>query len=100
MDLSFQGRQPPEKLQAMAASKQRETSWLTDTGAANHVTPDLNNLSLHSDYVGNDSLDVDSGKGLSISHTGSSQYLSNVNLVSLHNILHVPNISQNLLSVS
>lgn len=50
--------------------------------------------------MGNDSLAVGNGKGLSISHTGSSQYLANGNTASLHNILHVPNFSQNLLSVS
>lgn len=64
------------------------------------MTPDLNNLSNHSEYIGNDNLIVASGKGLSISNSGSSHYLSNRNIVSLHNVLDVLNISQNLLSVS
>lgn len=84
----------------MAASKQGETTWFIDTGATNHVTADLSNLSIHSDYVGNDHLTVSNGKGFSISTTGCSQYFSNGNLVSLHNIFHVPAIFQNLLSVS
>ena len=50
--------------------------------------------------MGNDKLVVGNGKGLSISNTSSSQYFSNGNLVSLHNILHVPTTTQNLLSVS
>ncbi|RWR90949.1 Regulator of rDNA transcription protein 15 [Cinnamomum micranthum f. kanehirae] len=62
LDLSFQGRQPPEKLQAMAAAKHGDTQWFTDTGATNHVTSDLSNLSIHSDYVGTDGLAVGNGK--------------------------------------
>ena len=84
----------------MAAAKQGETTWFKDTGATNHVTSDLNNLSIHSDYVGNNNLVIGNGKGLPISHAGSSRYFSNGNLASLHNILHVPTSSYNLLSVS
>lgn len=68
-------------------------------GATNHVTLYLNNHSIHSNHVGNDSLVVGSGKGLSISNIGSSHYLSNGNIVSLHDILHAPHISPNLLSI-
>lgn len=84
----------------MVVAKYGESTWFTDTGATNHVTPDINNLSIHSNYVGNDNFAIGNGKKLSISHTGSSQYLSDGSIVSLHNILHVSHISQDLLSVS
>lgn len=38
--------------------------WYPDTGATNHITPDLANLSLHSDHNGNDKVKVGNGKGL------------------------------------
>lgn len=83
----------------MTAYKQGESTWFTDTSATNHVTSDLHNLSIHFEYMGSDNLAVGDGKGLSISNTGSSHYLINGNIVSLHNILLVPKISQNLLSI-
>ena len=95
LDLSFQGRQPPEKLQAMVAAKQGDTTWFTDTRATNHVTSDLENLAVHTNYAGMDNLTVGNGKGLPI-----STCLSHGRTVALHNILHVPSISQNLLFVS
>ncbi|KAF8394586.1 hypothetical protein HHK36_020800 [Tetracentron sinense] len=99
LDLSFQGRQPPPKLQAMAAMRQ-DSTWFTDTGATNHVTADLNNLSLHSDYEGSDNLTVGNGKGLHIEHIGSTSYSSNGSTFHMQDILHVPCITKNLLSVS
>ena len=77
LDLSFQGRQPLEKLQAMVAAKQGASTWFTGTGATNHVTPDLGNLSIHTDYAGTDNLAVGNGKELPISHVGSTHCLSN-----------------------
>lgn len=58
--------------------------WVTTKEAINRVTPNLNNLYMHLDYVGNDNHVVTSSKGLSISSIGSSQYFSNGNLVSLY----------------
>ncbi|OIT04364.1 hypothetical protein A4A49_20549 [Nicotiana attenuata] len=44
-----------------------DSNWLLDSGASHHITSDLNNLSLHLDYVGDD---VMIGDGLS--DTGAS----------------------------
>lgn len=100
LDLSFQCCQPPEKLPAMTAVKHGKTTLFTDVGATNHVTSDLGNLSLLSEYVGNDGLAVRNGKRLQIFHIGNSYHFFNGSNVSLKDILHVPSISQNLLHVS
>lgn len=50
--------------------------------------------------MGNDRLAVGNGKNLQISHTGKSHYLLIGATLSLQDILYVPSISQNLLSVS
>ncbi|KAK2454089.1 Copia polyprotein/retrotransposon [Trifolium repens] len=47
-------------------------NWLFDSGASHHVTNDLNNLSLKSDYTGADQLQVANGKSLPITHLGST----------------------------
>ena len=48
-------------------------NWMMDSGASHHITTDLNNLSLYSDYGGPDELLVGDGSGLQIKHTGSSK---------------------------
>jgi histone deacetylase 1/2 len=71
--------------------------WLMDSGASDHFTNDLERLHIHERYNGKDNVQVANGIGLSISHIGHSTLAGS----SLHlkNILHVPDISQHLLSV-
>lgn len=76
--------------------------WVVDSGASNHVTADLGGLDLSSDYVGSDNLIVGNAESLPITHTGTYTLpaLHDASKLSLNNILVVPKISQNLLSVS
>ena len=84
-----------------------ETVWdsarYADSGATNHVTSDLANLSIHSEYQGPDRLAVGNGQQLQISHTGKT-VLSSIGLSSkilhLNHMLCVPKIAKNLLSIS
>ena len=71
-----------------------------DSGVTNHVTTDAQNLTIRTDYKGKDKLTVGNGSKLSISHIGSFVILSNPKPFYLHNILHVPNITKNLLIIS
>jgi hypothetical protein len=74
--------------------------WYPDTGATNHMTADLQNLNLSAeDYTSQDQVRVGNGQGLYIHHIGSSILCSSNQDFFLKNILHVPSISQNLLSV-
>lgn len=75
------------------------TTWFPDTGANSHVTPDLSNLDNSNAYHGNDSLHVSDGNPLPIFHIGSSKLFSPNKTFNLTNILHVPQIQKNLLSV-
>jgi hypothetical protein len=66
-------------------------------GATHHITSDLNNLNLHSEaYDGPDQIQVGNGTRLAIKHTGNSKLSPNF---ILRNVLHVPKITKNLLSV-
>ena len=71
-----------------------------DSGATSHVTSKLNNLTINTDYKGKGKLCVGDGNNLTISHFGSSFISSNSKPLALNNILHVPKITKNLISVS
>jgi histone deacetylase 1/2 len=74
-------------------------TWFPDTGANQHVTPDLGTLTNSAPYLGNDYLHVGDGKGLDISHIGHTKLHSPKRMFTLSNVLHVPHITKPLLSV-
>ncbi|RZB65689.1 Retrovirus-related Pol polyprotein from transposon RE2 [Glycine soja] len=69
-------------------------------GASHHITNDLTNLTLKDDYHGNDNLQVANGYQLPITHIGSTTIPTNGSSLRLSDILYVPNVTQNLISVS
>ena len=73
--------------------------WFPDTGANQHVTPDLATLTASEPYLGNDNLHVGDGKGLPISHLGHTKIYTPHRSFTLSNVLHVPAITKPLLSV-
>ena len=75
-------------------------NWVLDSGATHHITSDLQNLSLPSDYTCNDDIIVGNGTGISISHTGFSTLHTPTTSFTLNNILCAPSIKKNLISVS
>ncbi|KAJ0700404.1 putative RNA-directed DNA polymerase [Helianthus annuus] len=98
---SQQNRPPPQaNYSAFSdAASSSGTSWKTDTGATHHATPDLTSLDNSEAYYGNDSLLVGNGNSIPILHIGSSKFHSTLKTFKLSDILHVPALKQNLLSV-
>ena len=74
-------------------------SWILDSGATHQMTPNIDNLTLHSDYQGTDAIKIGNGKSLSITHTGSSLYCSHDNIFQFNDILFVSYSCSNLLSI-
>ncbi|XP_019171110.1 PREDICTED: uncharacterized protein LOC109166677 [Ipomoea nil] len=74
-------------------------TWLRDTGATNHATPNIAALSFSEDYKGNDTLRVGDGMRLPISHIGHAIFNSPFRSFQFSNILHVPSLSTSLLFV-
>jgi hypothetical protein len=65
-----------------------------------HLTADLANLNVRADaYHGQDNIRVGNGTGLPIKHVGTTHILSPSSSFQLNDVLHVPQISQNLLSI-
>ena len=70
-----------------------------DSGASHYITADLQNLAHHLPYTGTDDVMIGDGKSLQITHLGSSTLHSSTHSFKLKNILCVPDIKRNLLSI-
>lgn len=91
----------PWQPQAQYATTPTSTpSWLLDSGASHHVTSDLGNLSLHEQYTGADDIMIGDGTSLPITHTGSTFLTTPETTFTLNNVLCVPNMKKNLISIS
>ena len=76
--------------------------WYPDSGASNHLAPDSSIYSFKHPYEGSNKVQVGNGSGMNIMHMGHSTLHShsfNKSFI-LHNLLHVPGLTKNLLSVS
>jgi GAG-pre-integrase domain/gag-polypeptide of LTR copia-type len=77
-----------------------QSHWFLDSGATTHVTPDINNLSSSAPYTGSEAVHIGNGSGLNIANKGTTINHTGSTSLMLNNILHVPQITKNLLSVS
>jgi hypothetical protein len=77
-----------------------EELWYPDTGATHHLTGHLQNLNLaQEEYHGQDQIRIGDGTGLNISHTGTASLPLSRRKFILQQILHIPSICKNLMSV-
>jgi len=89
----------PPSADMAATSNKIDADWCTDTGATDHITSDLDHLAVRERYHGNEQLHVGNGSGLRITHIGHSSFNTATRPMVLRNILHVPEITKDLLSV-
>ncbi|TYI15006.1 hypothetical protein ES332_A08G158600v1 [Gossypium tomentosum] len=75
-------------------------SWCPDSGATNHVYRDTSDFHGFTPYLGKSSLLMGNGVSTEISFIGSAIILTKQKLLHLLNVLCVPSIRKNLLSVS
>ena len=101
IDFTYQGRHPPSELAAMTSSTHNLSSnyWISDTGATDHFTPDLANIQHPTEYTSTDTVTIDNGNTLPITHIGHAQLRASKYLFALRYNLRVPNMKSNLLSV-
>ena len=76
-----------------------DTNWYADSGASNHVTGELEKLSVRDKYNGRDQVHTASGAGMKNSNIGHTTLHTPVKDLHLKNILHVPSASKSLVSV-
>jgi hypothetical protein len=83
-----------------SASNGPDRNWYLDSGATHHLTSDLENLNLRAEpYMGSDQVKIGNGKGLPIHHIGHTHISSPYLPFKLFDVLHVPQISKNLISI-
>jgi histone deacetylase 1/2 len=90
---------PSASAMVATSSYKIDPNWYSDTGATDHITSELDRLAVHEQYNGGDKVHVGNGTGLRILHTGHASLRTASHSVALRNILQVPEISKNLLSV-
>uniref|UniRef100_A0A2N9EYV7 GAG-pre-integrase domain-containing protein n=1 Tax=Fagus sylvatica TaxID=28930 RepID=A0A2N9EYV7_FAGSY len=71
MDFAYQGKNPTTKLAAMASASniqhtQSAETWLTDSGASDHILASSNNLHPQAPYHGQEQVSVGNGQKVSI----------------------------------
>ncbi|KAK2454628.1 putative mitochondrial protein [Trifolium repens] len=93
----------PSAMLANASNFNAANAWYPDSGASFHVTADARNIQEPSPLSAADQIFMGNGQGLPILSTGSSVFPSpnhTQNQLTLQNLLHVPSITKNLISVS
>ena len=76
-----------------------ERVWYPDSAATSHMTPDDGKLISKSVYSVNTAVKVGDGTVLPVAYTGTSVLLTKHKPLILNNVLHVPQLQHNLLSV-
>ncbi|KAK9074377.1 hypothetical protein SSX86_006975 [Deinandra increscens subsp. villosa] len=84
----------------VATSQPTNNMWMMDSGASHHLATNTGSLASVSEYGGPDEILLGDGTGLKITHFGSTQFSNPVKPLSLPNVLCVPNLRSNLISVA
>ena len=77
-----------------------DTNWYLDSGATEHITRDLEKLTVRDRYTGNEQIHTASGSGMTIEQIGHSAIRTPDRDLYLNNILHVTEASKSLISAS
>jgi histone deacetylase 1/2 len=100
---SAQLNAPPAAMMAQGSTSNQNNAWYPDSGASYHVTADARNIQEQAPLNTTDQIFMGNGQGLAILSNGSSVFTSpnhtQTSLI-LNNLLHVPAITKNLISVS
>jgi hypothetical protein len=67
-----------------------DTNWYTDTGTTDHITSDLDKLTVQNKYKGLDQIIMTSGAGMDICNIGHAVIKTPFKSLHLKNIMHAP----------
>ena len=79
-----------------------DEGWYLNSGATHHLTNNMANMHIKEEFKGNDQLIRGNGQGLTITHVGNASLRSGhtTTCILLKDMLLVPSITKNLLSIS
>lgn len=95
-DASFTGED--KSANVTASSYGVDTNWYIDSGATDHITSELDKLTVKDKYAGNDQVHTASGSGMDINHVGRTIIHTPTHKLYLNNVLHVSDTKKNLIS--
>ncbi|KAI0511944.1 hypothetical protein KFK09_012578 [Dendrobium nobile] len=75
------------------------SDWFLDSGASNHLTSEHSNLQSSKQYSGTQQITLGNGYQLPIQNSGKGILPTPTGTLYLQNLLHVPNLSFNLISI-
>jgi hypothetical protein len=73
--------------------------WYTDSAMTDHITGDLERLTMHDTYLDQDQIHTANRTGMTINRVGNSIIPTPSRDLVLNNVLHVPSTQKNLVSV-
>uniref|UniRef100_A0A6N2L1Z6 Uncharacterized protein n=1 Tax=Salix viminalis TaxID=40686 RepID=A0A6N2L1Z6_SALVM len=89
-----------EAFSACSIQELNNPEWFPDSGATSHMTNTPEILDDSAEYTGNERVMVGNGQSLPISHIGSVSTVAPHCSIPLSNVLVVPGIQKNLISIS
>lgn len=101
-DKSFSQQQSSPLAYVAAKGSAPNPPWYFDSGATNLITFNPNSLDAKEDYTGHEKVAIGNGETLNITHIGNTLLNTFIpkKQISLRNILLVPKITKNLISIS
>ncbi|KAA8542236.1 hypothetical protein F0562_023628 [Nyssa sinensis] len=97
---SFTTDNLPQAFSAVQVGDTEDFPWHLDTGATDHMTASTGNLQSVTPYTKSDGVMVGNGHILPITHIGTATLSSGSSSIKLNDVLVVPDIQKDLLSVS
>jgi hypothetical protein len=74
-----------------------DNNWYIDTCAMDHITSELDKLTMRDRYHGSEQVHTASRSGMEINHIGHNTSHSSTSKIHLKNILHVPQANKILI---
>jgi hypothetical protein len=90
---------PEPRTAAATSSLGIDNNWYMDSGAIDHITRDLDQLTMHDHYAGTDHIHATNGKGMDITHVGKTIIPTPCRNLILDKVMHVPSCHKNLILV-
>jgi hypothetical protein len=91
---------PDNRLVTMACpSTSTDPNWYLDSGATDHITDELEKLTMHERYNGNDQIRIANSAGMDINHIGKSVIPTSSCPLYLNHVLHVPHAHKQLIAI-
>jgi hypothetical protein len=73
-----------------------DLAWYADSAATDHITGDLDKLTMKENYGGQEQVHTANGVGMMIKNIGHSVVSTPSQQIHLNNVLHVPQATRNL----